>query len=109
MASRRGKYGARRTEVDGITFASAMESRRYGELRLAEMAGEIRDLELQPRYPLRVNGQLICTYVADFRYLDVRTGRIVVEDVKGKPTPVYRLKAKLMRAVHNISVLETTA
>ncbi len=86
-----------------------MEARRYQELRLLERAGEIRDLELQPRYPLRVNGRLICTYVADFRYWDVREGRQVVEDAKGVRTSTYKIKAKLMAAVHNIEVEEVTA
>ena len=44
--SRIGK--AART-VDGITFASKAEARRYQVLKARELAGEIRDLELQPR------------------------------------------------------------
>ena len=103
------KYHAIPTEVEGIRFASRMEARRYQELRLLEGAGEIRDLELQPRYPLRVNGRLICTYVADFRYWDVREGRHVVEDAKGVRTSTYKLKAKLMKAVYEIDVQEVTA
>lgn len=106
---RRGKYGAKPTMVDNIRFASKMESRRYQELRLLEQAGEIANLKLQTRYPLRVNGVLICTYVPDFEYDDLRNGVHVVEDVKGKATQVYKLKAKLMRACHGITVLETQA
>ena len=103
------KYRAIPTDVDGVRFASRLEARRYQELRLMEAAGEIRDLELQPRYPLRVNGRLVCTYVADFRYWDVRAGRQVVEDAKGVRTSTYKLKAKLMKAVHDIEVQEVTA
>lgn len=103
------KYHAIPTEVEGIRFASRLEARRYQELRLMERAGEIRDLELQPRYPLRVNGRLICTYVADFKYWDMRDGRRVVEDAKGVRTSTYKIKAKLMAAVHGIEVEEVTA
>ena len=49
----------------------------------------------------------VATYVGDFRYID-RNG-IAVEDVKGMRTPVYRLKAKLMLAVHGITVREVSA
>ncbi len=64
-----------------------------------EKAQLIRNLELQPRFPLIVNGTKVCTYIADFTYFE-RTGR-VIEDVKSKPTktPVYRLKIKLFRAL----------
>lgn len=108
-STRRGKYGAVRTEVDGVTFASKMEARRYTELRLMERAGEIGELTMQVRHQLRVNGQLICTYVSDFEYRDVHTGAWIVEDVKGKPSPVYKLKAKLMLACCGIVILETQA
>jgi hypothetical protein len=101
------KYGAIRTEVDNITFASKSEARRYAELKIMLAAGEIDDLELQPQYPIIVNGVKVCTYVADFRYID--RGGIVVEDTKGVRTAVYRLKAKLLYACYGITVQEVTA
>jgi hypothetical protein len=103
------KYGAIRTEVDGITFASKAEARRYAELKLMERAGVIRDLVLQPRYELCVTGERICWYVADFAYTDNATDAPVVEDVKGVKTSVYRLKKKLMYACKGITVQEVTA
>jgi hypothetical protein len=68
-------------------------------------AGTIYGLRLQPRYPLTVNGVKVGTYVADFAYVDA-AGDDVVEDVKGVRTPVFKLKAKLMKAVHGITVEE---
>lgn len=106
--AKRSKYGNRKTKVDGITFDSAAEARRYADLVLMEKAGEITDLELQPRYPLLVNGEKVGTYVADFAYRDA-AGVLVVEDVKGMRTREYIMKAKLMRAVHGIEVQEVTA
>lgn len=104
-----GKYGAIPTTVDNVRFASRAEAARYRELKVLARAGKIRDLELQPRYPLVVNGITICTYVADFRYTASRL--VVVEDVKSPATitPVYRLKRALMRAVYNIEIQEVTA
>jgi hypothetical protein len=101
------KYGAIRTEVDGISFASKKEARRYSELRLLERAGDIGALVLQPRYPLKVNGKLICTYVADFEYYPADPQKSkVVEDAKGVRTPVFAIKAKLFEALHGFPVTE---
>lgn len=99
------KYRNRKTTVDGIRFDSAAESKRYGELKLLQSQGEITDLVLQPRFPLMVNGEKVGTYSADFQYRD-SGGQLVVEDVKGVPTTVYRLKKKLMKAVHGIEIQE---
>lgn len=112
MATRRtlsrpgNKFGAVRTEFDGQTFASKAEARRYAHLRLLEKIGEIADLETQPSFPLIVNGQKVCTYIADFRYRVIASGEVVVEDVKGGPTatPAFKIKAKLLKALHGISV-----
>lgn len=112
------KYRSVRTTVHGMTFASKAEAKRYEHLLLAGEYGEIRNLELHPRFPLMVAGQRVCDYVADFRYeqrgvrLKLQSGTVediwtdVVEDVKGMPTPVYRLKKKLLKACHGIDVQE---
>lgn len=91
--ARKSKYNARPVTVDGIRFASTAEGRRFQELKLLAKAGRLFNLELQPAFPLLgVDGSKVCTYKADFRYrLD---GVDTVEDVKGVPTPVYRLKKK---------------
>lgn len=101
------KYRAIKTTIDGITFASKAESNVYQMRRLQERAGEISNLKLQPRFDIVVNGIKICTYVADFEYDLLTTGAHIVEDMKGVRTQVYRLKRKLMKAVHGIDVLET--
>ena len=93
------KYNAKKTAVDGITFDSKKEARRYSELKLMEKAGEIYNLELQPRFLLqdkfRYKGEAFrkIEYIADFRYTD-KTGATVVEDVKGYKTEMYNLKKK---------------
>lgn len=103
----RPKYGNRKTVVDGITFASAKEASRYGELKLLEKAGEIRGLQLQPRFPMQVNGQHITTYVADFQYQE-RQGQLdTVEDVKGVQTEAFKIKRKLFEALYGVKLLIT--
>ena len=100
------KYHNQKTEHNGIQFDSRKEATRYQELCLRERAGEIRNLELQPRYNLIVNGCKLGFYKADFRYEDAATGDVVVEDVKGVRTAVYQLKRKLVRALYDIEVIE---
>ena len=109
----RSKYHAVRTTVDGITFASKKEARRYSELRLLEKAQQIRDLIIQPRFQLfgrtsSGDASPIGHYVADFSYFDLTLQKTIVEDVKSAPTrtPVYRLKKKLAEACHGITITE---
>ena len=64
----RPKYGNKKVVVQGIKFDSKWESQRYLYLKSLERAGTIKDLELQVRFNLEVNGQKICAYVADFCY-----------------------------------------
>lgn len=109
QAGKGSKFRNQFVEEDGITFRSKAEHRRYQVLKLRIAAGEIADLEIQPRYPLIVNGLKITTYVADYRYRDLRTGELVVEDVKGAVTLLYTMKRKLMKAIHGIDVQEVAA
>lgn len=122
------KYNATKVTIDGITFDSRREAKRYQELKLLERAGEIRDLELQKEFELIPNqyaadttttlkngkekvvkGKLLerkCVYRADFTYADVKSGETVVEDAKGFHTKEYTIKRKLMLYVHGIKILE---
>jgi len=102
---KRSKYNNKRVVIDGIKFDSIRESVRYLDLKILERAGEIRNLELQPRYDFVLNGVKMGFYKADFRYID--NGVLIIEDVKGMKTPVYNLKKKMMKAFHNIEILET--
>ena len=100
---RKHKYNAKPKIVDGIRFASTREAKRYAELKLLYRAGKINSLEVQPKYPLEVNGVKICTYIGDYRYFD-HVGILHVEDVKGVITPIFKIKAKLMWACYKINV-----
>jgi hypothetical protein len=103
------KYRARKTTIDGITFDSAGEARRWQELQLMERAGLIACLDRQLVYPISVRGQHVCDYKADFRYIDLASEKVVVEDFKGFRTAEYRLKRKLVKACHGVEIFETGA
>lgn len=102
------KYGNKKlTAPDGQKFDSVKEYHRWGCLRLLERAGAISNLRRQVKYELipPQAGERACTYIADFTYME--GGKLVVEDVKGMKTDVYKIKRKLMLWVHGIKIRET--
>ena len=106
--ARGNKYHARKVQgIDGQTFDSQAEARRYAELVTLQDAGFITRLRVHPVYRLEVNGVLICRYEGDFAYFE--SDREVVEDVKGVRTRVYVMKRKLMKAIHGIEIREVEA
>lgn len=119
------KYHAEKAVVDGITFDSRKEARRWSLLKLLEKAGKIRDLQRQvpfklapPQYvdvvvhlktkdktkQVMVHKEMV--YIADFTYYD-HEGNYHVEDSKGFRTDVYRKKKNLMKRIHGIDIEET--
>lgn len=120
----KSKYHARKTIIDGITFDSLKEARRYRELKALEARGMIASLELQKKFVLipaqrtpdtigkrggTIKGKLIereVAYYADFYYFDAMTQEWTVEDTKGMRTPEYIIKRKLMLWIHGIRIKE---
>ena len=121
------KYHSHKVEVDGITFDSKKEARRYEELKTLQNLGEISDLELQKKFVLIPTqrepdtkgprggvrkGKVVekeVAYYADFFYHDNKTDENVVEDTKSKMTKslsTYILKRKMMLYFHGIKIKE---
>jgi len=99
------KFKNQWTTIDGIKFQSKREAMHYLVLKDRLRCKEIERLERQVRYPMTIDGVLVCTYVADFRYVVPGKG-YVVEDVKGFKTDVYEIKKKLLKALYHIDVVE---
>ena len=105
-SKKRSKYGAKKTVVDGITFASKKEAARWVDLNRLQDAGDIGQLERQVPIVLQgQNGAILTktgrerTYVADFKYIDWRLNGVwVIEDSKGYPTPEFELKMAILAA-----------
>lgn len=107
---RRNKFGAVKQTIDGFTFDSQIEARRYGQLKMLQAAGEISHLRVHgefPKFKLVVNGVKISEYAPDFMYCD-ESGAVICEDVKGRPTRTrdYIIRKKLMLALHGIEIIE---
>lgn len=125
------KYNNKKTIVNGISFDSQKEARRYQELVMLVQTGQIKNLERQVKYILipaqyetverygkkgqkLKDGQKLLerevAYVADFVYEE--NGETIVEDIKGYRDPSsagfakFIIKRKMMLYFHNIRIKE---
>ena len=103
--AKQNKYHNQKCVYKGIKFDSKKEQNRYLQLLQLEKLGIIKDLKLQVPYLLldtiRFKGKTYpkTSYICDFQYIDVKTNKVVVEDVKSPATAkdkVYRLKIKML-------------
>ena len=96
------KYRSKITEIDGIKFHSKKEALRYRELLNLKSNGMIKDLILQPVFILQEKFKYkdetirAIKYIADFQWTNRYSKEIIVEDVKGFKTDIYKLKRKLL-------------
>jgi hypothetical protein len=95
--------GNRITFYSGRMFHSRLEANYARELDLRRHLPRAEERVIQwdgqVSIPLRVNGVLVCRYVADFRVY-FADGRVELHEVKGFETETWRLKEKLFRALH---------
>ena len=104
----KNKYNANKCVYDGFKYDSIREAEFAQALDLLMRAGEVKEWQRQVVYSIDINGQHICKYIADF-VVHYHTRPIEVIDVKSAYTaklPVYRLKKKLMAAVHGVIIRE---
>lgn len=117
---KRQKFKNVKVKIDGITFDSKKEGRRYLELKAMEKNKEIKNLKTQPSYLFLINGdtpifikgdkrKTRMHYVADFEYFCPVSQKIIVEDVKSKFTknlPVFKIKRALFEALYDQNLYE---
>lgn len=124
---KKAKYLNRKITINGETFDSKKEYKRFCELSLLQRAGTITDLERQVKFVLipaqyetferyGKNGKRLkdgqkciekeCSYYADFVYQE--NGKTIVEDTKSEITKTkdYKIKRKLMLYIHGIRIKE---
>lgn len=99
------KWKAKKVVIQGITFDSRAEGRRFLTLKARQDRGQISELTCHVSYPLTVLGVTVAHIEPDFRYRNAE-GKLCFEDVKGGEggratmTPVWRLKAKLFQVIY---------
>lgn len=64
-----------------------------------------RRITLAPKVTIGGKLKRVMYYIADFCYRDEQD-RLIVEDVKGVRTAVYRVKIHLLKHIHGIDVVE---
>lgn len=119
-ALKAAKYKNTKIEIDGVTFDSKREANRYGELKLQEKAGLIRDLKLQPKFLFEFEGRKVlirsehykngrqASLKLDFQYFDLVRDKTVYEDVKSPATrtQAYTLRKAMLECMRPGIVVE---
>ena len=126
------KYHNKKVQIDGMWFDSKKEGNYYLYLKQLQGQGLISQLQTQVPFELlpavkdirikvkhlksgdkEVESEYVkqrpTYYYADFVYIDTRTGRREVVDVKSAATrkkDAYVLKKKMMLALKGIEILE---
>lgn len=95
--TRRSKYGAKKTEFKGRSYASKFEASVASDLDLRLKAGELTKVQPQVTIPLIVNGTKVGQYRADFIVTHPDGSQEVVE-AKGFETMLFRLKWRVLEA-----------
>lgn len=101
----KSKYHAKRIDKYGRTWDSKKELKEYEQLLILQQAGEVKTIELQPKFELqpafRYQGkaQRAITYKADFK-VTYSDGRIEIIEVKGFKTRDYAMRKKMLLFLH---------
>ena len=93
------KYNAQQTKIDGIKFDSKAEARRYKDLQILQKSKKIKWFIRQVPFDLPGNIKYRC----DFLVVD-QNDNIIIEDVKGFETEVFKLKKKLFEEKYPLKI-----
>ena len=100
MRIRQHKFRAKSSKCyQGHYHPSKLEAEYCDLLHLQLKAGEITEIEWQPRFNMIVNGQKICAHIPDFR-VTYKDGTVQVHECKGYEMPVWNIKRKLFEALY---------
>jgi len=109
MRNRHNKYGNVLTEYAGRTFHSKKEAEHAAYLDLLKHAKKDKDRVVRVVYQapiaLNIGNVHVANYIADF-IVYFADGRKEVQDVKGFRTDIYKIKKKLVFALHGIEIVE---
>ena len=95
------KFKAVATVCDGIKFTSKKEEKRYRELKLLKLSGELLFFLRQVPFHLPGNVKYICDFMNFWK-----DGSVTIEDVKGFKTEMYKAKKRIVEATYPIEILE---
>jgi len=90
------KYGAIKVKIDGMTFDSKKEAKRYGTLKIHPDVSYFLT-----QIPFRLPGKV--TYRVDFQIF-WKDGRVTYEDVKGYDTQLSLAKRKITEDLYPVKI-----
>jgi hypothetical protein len=85
------KFGNKKVELDGYSFASKLEAALYGMLKMRQAAGEIRTIEVQAQVYL-TDAKIL--YKPDF-FCERIDGSIFYAEAKGYQDQKWPIKKRL--------------
>ena len=95
----KNKYHAVPVEVDNMRFDSKLEARYYERLKMAAYSGDL--VYFLRQVPFHLPGKTI--YRCDFQIF-WRDGVVTYIDVKGKDTPMSKLKRKQVEELYPVKI-----
>ena len=95
----RNKYHAIPVELDNMRFDSKLEARYYATLKLLSRSGKV-DYFLR-QVPFHLPGKV--NYRCDFQVF-WENGNVTYVDVKGRDTPMSRLKRKQVEDLYPVKI-----
>jgi len=108
------KFKAVAIDTEDGHFHSMGEYARWQDLKLLEKGGVISGLKRQVKFELAPKRntkdgktERAVSYIADFRYLDKKTGEWITEDFKGYRTKEYKVKKAWLFDKYGIEIKET--
>lgn len=102
-----------RTEYNGVMYHSIKEADYARQLDIRVKGKDIKSWQGQVAFPIVINGEPICKYIADFvvvypdgrqeiidvKPFDKRTGKFLLKDI-------YKIKKKLVEAIYKVKIIE---
>lgn len=92
------KYRANKKEYNGRIYHSKLEAENALWLDVMLSDRKIKEIKPQHKIILDVNGKHITTHIVDF-LVTLNDGRKKFVEIKGFPTDVWKIKAKLTQAL----------
>lgn len=93
------KFNAKPTVTDGIKFGSKLEAKYYNIIKAKRESGEV--LFFLRQIPFHLPGNVV--YRADFM-LFFSDGSVEIWEIKGFPTPEWKIKKKLVESLYPIEI-----
>lgn len=99
LQSKRHKYNAKGTVIDGIRFDSKRESEYYRDLKILQQSGEV--LCFLRQVPIHLPGNT--KYIVDFQVF-YTNGIVEFIDVKGVETEMFKLKKRQVEDLYPFEI-----